>query len=304
MDLWRLRVFCSVVSTGGFSAAAKELRLTQPSVSAHIKELESHFNCRLIDRVNRQAKPTRAGEILYRSARKLIREYEKTETALSEYHGRFEGRLLIGGSNIPGEYILPAQLGAFRKAYPNVTVSVLIKNTLDIVQQVLDDTIELGFVGATVKEPGISQEPCYSDELKLVVPAGSTWVKGDAIELQELEMIPFITRFPGSGTMKTFLERIRQNGFDGRQLQIVAELGSNTAVIQGIRNGLGASVLSSLAVRDELAKGTLRAIRLEGVALQRSFFLTCRNNRSLTPLAARFIDFLKHDSREFPWAIP
>lgn len=293
MDLWRLKVFCKVISTGGFSSAARELRLTQPSVSSHVKELESHFNCKLIDRINKQAKPTKAGEILYRASRRLIKEYEKIETTLSEYHGRYKGLLSIGGSNIPGEYILPSMLGSFRQAYPEVVISLLVRNTEDIIEQIIDDVIELGFVGAAVNDSRIFQEACFSDEMCLIVPAGNDWYDKDEIDLADLNTVPFISRKQGSGTMKTFRERVKKQGFDFRQISVVAELGSTTAVIQGIKNNLGASVLSTIAVRDELSSGILKSVRIKGVDLKRSFYLTCMKNRSQTPLAKLFTNFMK-----------
>lgn len=293
MDLWRLEVFCSVISTGGFSTAARELRLTQPSVSSHIKELESHFNCKLIDRVNKQAKPTNAGKILYRAALRLLREYDKVETTLAEYHGAYKGHLSIGGSNIPGEYILPGLFSDFRSDYPEVLVTLLIRNSADIVNLILDDTIELGFVGAAVKDNRILQEPCFADELCLVTADDSLWNGADEIELADLDNIPFISRLQGSGTLKTFRERVKQQGFDFRQLNTVAELGSTTAVIQGIKSGLGSSVLSTIAVSEELSSGSLKAVRIRGVDLQRHFYLTFQKNRSLSPLANLFAEFIR-----------
>ncbi len=295
MDLWRLRVFCSVVGSGGFSSAARELRLTQPSVSSHIKELESHFNCRLIDRINKQAKPTRAGEILYRSALKLLKDYDKLETVLSEYHGHYKGQLSIGGSNIPGEFILPAVFGGFRKDYPDIVISLLIGNTEGIVNQILDDAIEVGFVGAAVKDARISQEPCFEDELCLVLPAENSWCDSDEIELADLKDFPIISRRQGSGTLKTFQDRIKQQGFDFKQLNVVAELGSTTAVIQGIKNGLGASVLSSIAARDELSTGSLKAVCIKDIDLHRRFYMTYQKNRSLTPLAKLFMGYIREN---------
>lgn len=295
MDLWRLKVFCSVIDAGGFSRAAKDLGLTQPSVSSHIKELESQFDCRLVDRVSRQAQPTKAGEILYRSARKLLKDYEKLKTALAEYHGHYSGPLSIGASNIPGEYILPSKLSPFQERYPDIVISLLIRNSENIIEQILDGGIELGFVGTTVREPRICQEPFFEDDMCLILPVDNPWCDCGEIDPDDLRNIPFISRMPGSGTLKTFQERIRQQGFDIQQLKTVAELGSTTAVIQGIKNGLGGSVLSTIAVRDELAAGLLKAVRIRGVDLQRHFYLTYQKNRSLTPLARLFIDYIREN---------
>ena len=96
MDLWQLNIFCKVVELKSFSEAGKIIHLSQPTISSHIKDLEDHFDCRLIDRLARAAEPTKAGEILYRYASRLIHLKDEAEAALAEYHGKIQGRLIIG----------------------------------------------------------------------------------------------------------------------------------------------------------------------------------------------------------------
>ena len=93
MDLWHLKIFQKVVELKGFSKAAKTVHLTQPTVSTHIKELENHFNCRLIDRIGKEAHPTKAGELLFNKAEKLISLFEKTQAEMAEFMGKISGRL-------------------------------------------------------------------------------------------------------------------------------------------------------------------------------------------------------------------
>ncbi len=87
MDLWQLNVFCKVVELKSFSKAGKTILLSQPTVSSHIKDLEDHFGCRLIDRLSKEAVPTKAGKLLYTYARRLIALRDETETALAEFQG-------------------------------------------------------------------------------------------------------------------------------------------------------------------------------------------------------------------------
>ncbi len=107
MDLWQLHVFCKVVELRSFSRAGEMINLSQPTVSSHIKYLEEHFGCRLIDRLSREALPTKAGELLYTYARELITLRDEAETALAEFHGKIRGNLVIGGSTIPGCIFFP-----------------------------------------------------------------------------------------------------------------------------------------------------------------------------------------------------
>ena len=95
MDLWQLNIFCKVVELEGFSKAGKAVHLSQPTISSHIKDLEDHFECRLIDRLGKKAAPTKAGELLYNYARRLIALRDETENAMAEFHGKIKGRLVI-----------------------------------------------------------------------------------------------------------------------------------------------------------------------------------------------------------------
>ena len=111
MDLWQLHIFTKVVELKSFSKAGAAIHLSQPTVSSHIKDLEDHFECRLIDRLGKEALPTKAGTLLYGYARKLLSLKGETETALAQFKGKTRGHLVVGGSTIPGGYILPLIIG-------------------------------------------------------------------------------------------------------------------------------------------------------------------------------------------------
>ena len=108
----------------------------------------------------------------------------------------------------------------------------------------------------------------------------------------ELETQPFIFREEGSGTRMAMGRALRDCGFDPARLAVVAEMGSTEAVLQGIKAGLGLSILSSLAVADDLRKGTLTSVALENPRIQRPFYLAQRKNRQLSPLALAFRRYL------------
>ena len=106
MDLWQLLIFCKVVEFKSFSKAGRAVHLSQPTVSSHIKDLEDHFDCRLIDRLAKEALPTKAGLLLYRYARRLISLRDETESAMAAFKGKVKGSLNLGGSTIPGAFVL------------------------------------------------------------------------------------------------------------------------------------------------------------------------------------------------------
>ncbi len=295
MDLWQLNIFCKVVELKSFSLAGKTVHLSQPTVSSHIKDLEDHFGCRLIDRLAKEAVPTKAGEILYRYANRLMALKNEAETALAEFHGKIKGRLMVGGSTIPGVYILPKMIGAFIQRYPDVTVSLVNGDTEEINQHILEGYLELGVVGAVATDKRILQEKLLKDELRLVVPSGHKWKNRKTIRVEMLFKEPFISREMGSGTLISIQESLNKVGYNLNDLNIVSEMGSTEAVIQGIKSKVGLSILSPIAITEELRTGTLKALAVDGLNLKRNFFLSFSKHRTGSPLGRVFIQFLKDE---------
>lgn len=296
MDLWHLLVFCKVVELKSFSKAGDSVRLTQPTVSSHIRDLETHFNCRLIDRLAKEAVPTEAGRILYGYAVRLMALKDALETAMAQFQGAVKGRLVLGGSTIPGTYILPGIIGAFSAVYPQVKVSLAIGDTMKIIDEILSGTLSLGVVGAKVKDRRIFQEALFQDRLVLVVYPEHPWARKPRIELAALRTEPFLIREPGSGTRASLEESLMRKGIRIQDLNAVAEMGSTEAVRQGIKSRMGVSILSELAVQDDLRAKTLKTVAVDGLVLKRSVYLTRHRHRTPSPLVTAFARFLKEAS--------
>ena len=293
MDLWQLHIFCRVVECKSFSKAAEAVHLSQPTVSSHIKDLEDHYGCLLIDRLSKEAAPTQAGRLLYGYARRMLSLRAEAETALAQHQGRMRGHLSIGGSTIPGGYLLPRVIGKFKLEYPHIRPSLIIADTRRIVAGVVEGTIELGVVGAESRDKNILQERLVDDRLRLIVPADHPLSAFKKVSLDRLLELPFIVREQGSGTLTSIQERLRQRGRSVEELNTVAEMGSTEAVRQGIKDGIGVSILSTLAVSEDLESGALKALSVEGLVLTRGLYLTRHRQRSLSPLAGAFVEFLK-----------
>ncbi|MFO8086075.1 MAG: selenium metabolism-associated LysR family transcriptional regulator [Desulfobacterales bacterium] len=304
MDLWQLNIFCKVVEHKSFSLAGKAVHLSQPTVSSHIKDLEDHFGCRLIDRLAKEAVPTKEGEILYRYAIRLLGLKNEAETALAEFHGKIKGRLAVGGSTIPGVYIIPKMIGAFIQRYPEVTISLVNGDSGDIISYIAEGSLELGIVGAVANDKRIVQEKLIQDELRLVMPSDHKWADKKSIKPQLLMEEPFICREAGSGTLISIRESLGKIGYGLGDLNIVAEMGSTEAVIQGIKSKLGLSIISPVSITEELRVGTLKALTLEGLSMKRNFFLSFHKYRSRSPLSQVFIQFLKDECNESFLGLP
>jgi DNA-binding transcriptional LysR family regulator len=292
MDLWQLHIFCKVVDLKSFSRAGKAVHLSQPTVSSHIKDLEDHFDCRLVDRLAKEALPTKAGRLLYRYAKRMISLRDEAESAMAEFKGKIRGSLDLGGSTIPGAFVLPAIIGAFTQRFPEVNVSLSIADTQQIIETILAGELELGVVGAISAHAAILQTHLLDDELCLAVPAGHPWSDQKRVTPEQLFSEPFILREHGSGTLKSIQDSFSEAGLSINDLKVVARIGSTEAIRQGIKSGMGVSILSAIAVSDDVTAGNLVTLTIDGLNLKRAFYLTRHRHRSLSPLGQTFIDFV------------
>jgi DNA-binding transcriptional LysR family regulator len=284
-DLRQLEVFVKVLELGSFSKAGEAVHLAQASVSERIATLEDMVGAKLLDRMGRTVAPTKAGELLYQHAHRLL---EMKKTACFEM-----------GSTIPGEYILPRVIGRFSKEYPLITVTLTVADSEEIERQVLDGEFELGVIGRKSSNKNLASHELWEDELVLALPSTHRWAGKKEILIQEVVQEPFISRELGSGTLKSmepYLQRAGLKGMDS--LKVVARLGTSTAVKEGIKAGLGVSILSAIALDTELKAGVLKALRLKGIPMFRHFYLIRDKRRTASPIARSLINFLIAASKQ------
>lgn len=292
MDLHQIDIFCTLIRLRSFSRTAEALYLTQPTVSGHIKNLETELGVKLVDRLGKRVVPTEEGEVLYRHGLKLLEQRDLARQEIERLSGKVSGELKIGGSTIPGAYILPALIGKFRKKNPTVSVQLIIEDTARITEAVLDGGLCIGVVGAKVQDPRIETHAYLKDELVIAVPAGHPWARKKSVPPQALATEPFILREQGSGTLRIMEERLEKAGHSLGELNVVARVGSSDAVRQAVKAGLGVSILSIRALRDDIEAGKLAAVRIAGVKMERSFSVILLKGRSRSPLCKEFLDFL------------
>ncbi len=298
MDIHRLEVFCRVIELRSFTKAADAVFLTQPTVSEHIRALEEALGEKLLDRLGREVLPTPAGKILYKYARDIIRLRNEAVQAIDRYRGTLSGHLVIGASTIPGTYLLPRLIGSFKALYSAIQITLRISGSAEVVDRIIDGSLEAGVVGARFDDRRIALEEVCSDELVLAVYPEHPWEQNKIINLEELASQPVILRERGSGTRRAMTQVLESHGFSPSQFQVVAEMGSTEAVRQGIKAHIGASILSSHAVAEDIERGTLVRVAIKDVSIHRSFYLVQRKNRKLSPLCVAFLKHLRARSKQ------
>ncbi len=292
MDMRKLDAFCKVVELKSFTRTAEAMLLSQPTVSEHIRSLERELDLKLVDRLGREVKPTPAGRLLYGYAQKILQLQEEAVQAIEQFSGRLSGRIRIGCGTIPGTYIMPELIGRFRREHPSIRATLRITSSRIIAGMVLSGDHELGVVGAKWNENGLSWTRMFSDELILAVHPQHPWARKKAVSLDEIVREPFIMREPESGTRRVFAQILEKSGFKEKQLQEVAEIGSTAAIKEAVKEGIGISILSRRAIRDDVSCGRLAAVAVKDHTLGRPFYLIKRKNRELSPVVSVFLEYL------------
>ena len=292
MDLRQLEVFAKVVETRSFSRAAEALRLTQSTISEHVRLLEEEVGARLFDRLGRETVPTRAGDLLYGYAQRLLTLRAEAQQALQQFLGQISGGLTVGASTIPGEYVLPPLIGAFREKFPQVSIALQIADSRKIAEAVVEGRVELGVVGARPEQRTLQAVELMPDELVVVVPPGHAWFGRKLVTLEDLQPEPLIVREPGSGSRQALETALDEAGPGLGGLRVIAEMGSTSAIKQAVKAGVGLSIMSKRAVEEECRHGLLWCLTIKDLRFTRHFYIVTHTGRSRSPLCQAFLDFL------------
>ncbi|MEA3333560.1 MAG: selenium metabolism-associated LysR family transcriptional regulator [Pseudomonadota bacterium] len=296
IEMRQIQVFLAVSELLNFSRAAEKIHLTQPTVSGHLKTLEKYLKVQLVERGGKEVRLTPAGELFHPFAQRIFTLQERARREISLYTGAERGSLEIGGSNTPGQYILPKMIGLFTARHKQVKITLKIGDSNAIITQVADGKLELGLVGTPAPETEFISKRCLGDELILVANPKTALKLSNPIDFNELKKLPFIIREKGSGTRQVMQSALQKRGMESLDtLNLVAEMGSAEAIRQALKSDLGVAIVSSLSVAEDLGSGKLTKIMLPEESIQRYFYLIYNRDRRLSPLAEALSQFILQD---------
>lgn len=287
-----LEVFVVVAEKGSFSAAARSLRRSQPSVSERVARLEEKLGVQLFDRRRRGVSVTGAGRVVLDHARAILSRERALRDAVASLGSRIEGRLSIGASSIPSVHLLPGALARFLKLHPDLRPSVHSASSRQVIDRLLAGVDELALVGEKPELPQLEGRRLCEDELLLVLPVGHPLARRSTIRPADLIGQPLLLRETGSGTQGAMEGWFAEGEVELEDLSPVAKFGTSEAIRAAVVEGMGVAILSSLAVRSELAAGTLQAVALDGGRHRRFFWVVRERGRAFSPAAEAFFGFL------------
>ena len=293
MNLKQLEAFVQVSESGSFSKAAKELFLTQPTISAHISSLEKELNVRLFIRNTKEVSLSDDGKDLYRYA-KQITDLEK---AIEErfYMDSDDGKhfITIAASTIPAQYLLPKVLMCYRERYPKEQIKIMETDSSEEVTQVVDHMVDVGFTGTVLEKKHCKYIPFYKDELAVITPDTPEYrilKEQNRDDIDWIKRKPLILREEGSGTRKEAEKQLKNAGISMEDLDIVASIANQETIKKSVKQGMGITVLSRLAAEDE---DGLLIFPIPGADEGRDINLVYNKNYQMTRSADRFIRIVK-----------
>ena len=292
MELKQLESFVAVVVYKSFTEAAKQLYISQPTISTHIQALEKELETKLIVRTTKSIELTKRGAELYECAVKML---DLRDGLLEKWRSWDEKIIRLGVSTIPSAYILPEFLPKFCKEYPEVFFQSIQSDSKGIIEGVLDGRMDVGLVGMEWEEEVLACIPFYEDELVVITPVTEHFLalRKKEVPLEELFREPMILREKGSGTKKAADLFLEKQGISKDSLKVAAYMNDPEAIKNSVAAGLGISIVSKKAAENMIREKRLLAFEFSRYTSGRKFYIIYRKDDVLKPFISTFINYIQ-----------
>lgn len=296
MTLRHLRIFVAVCTYGSITKAAAHLHMAQPSVSLAISELEQYYHITLFDRISRKLYITADGKRFLTYATHITSMFEEMEAEIHDWKGQEE--LHIGSSITIANTLLCNCLNAYQKSYNRQNVQVTICNSSNLEDMVLKNKLDIALIEGVPHHPDLLKEPFFQDELVVLCARNHPLTQKKDIHLQDILSFPFLLREKGSGT-RDILDSIMQ--IHNVSLHPIWESASTQALVKGVQNDFGLSILPYHMVKQELDAGMIIRLDIQDLSLQREYYIIYHKNKYHNVSMTDFIRTCKevpHNSRK------
>jgi DNA-binding transcriptional LysR family regulator len=290
VDFDQLATFLEVVKQGNFSRAGEKVFRSQSAVSAQIRQLEQDYGTRLLDRSGKRVTLTPAGTVLFEYARRLLALRGESLRAVAEQQKTPRGVLAIGANEATCLYVLPQTFTEYQRRYPAVQISIYRNFSHKIGERLQNGLIDLGVVTMPVKLCSVVMTRIFHDRVVLMTSPDHPLAQRESVSVEAMAEYPMI--FPRTGSTRKTMDRIFRPYRD--KLRIAMELSSVAVIKAFTASGMGISLISESFAEQERRAGTLRLIPISGVSLSRELALVYRQDRTLPPAAAAFVELVQN----------
>lgn len=291
LDAHQLNVFLTAANTLNFTAAARQLHMSQPSVSQHIQALEAHFDMPLFIRSGRHLQLSAAGETLQPLAREMVGLSHRIEETMESLKGEIFGHLLVGCSTTVGKYVLPFLLAEFMRRHPKVEASCFVTPRKVAIEMLCEGGVHLALASARDFCRDVEYHRLITDPVILIAPLNHSWAGRNQIGVDELLEADFILREKGSGTRAVMEEGLQDLGLSVDELRTVLTLGNSEAIALAVQEGIGVGFVSRMVVA-RLVKDNVARVKVQGLEMNQEIHIGRYLARPATRSQSAFWDFL------------
>jgi LysR family transcriptional regulator, transcriptional activator of the cysJI operon len=290
----RLRAFAAFARQRSFSAAAAELRISQPAISKHIAELEAALGLKLVERTRRDGLLTKAGDFVANHVLRAESLLVQAGLGATQFRESGSGTVAVVASSLTGGYLLPEIIADFQHSNPNVRVTLQVATAERAVKLLRLHRAELGFIAGVVTAPEIETEPLFEYDIVIV---GKPGLVPRSLSRDSFEKVTWISGEEGSATRTSSDAGLAQLGIAPRRR---LELPSNEAVIHALKRGYGIAAISRYVVTSELRTRSLVAVRVRGWNVRNVVSVLRVQDARLTPFANLFETYARVRLAEIP----
>jgi DNA-binding transcriptional LysR family regulator len=288
ITLRHLRTFEAVARHHSISRAASELHLTQPAVSMQMKQLEEQIGLPLVEQIGKRMFLTEAGQELRGHARDIASRMVDLNAAMDQFRGLERGLLRLAVVST-ANYFLPELIAEFSASHPGVRVSLKVANREFVLSALADNSTDLAITGLPPDSVDVVAQNFMGNPLVVIAAPHHPLAGQASIPLQRLADETLVVREPGSGTRAAMERHFAEHGLVYRA---GCELGTNEAIKQAVRAGLGLAVVSAQTIELELATRCLAVLPVEGFPIVRQWYVVHRSGKRLSAAARTFRDLL------------
>ncbi len=273
IDLQKIETFLCAAEKLSISEAAKQLHLSQPTVSHQIKLLEQELGNTLFIRSNTGLQLTEAGRLLLPWARRLLHDTNDLKDMMSSLSDDIAGELRISCSTTAGKYILPQLAARFCLRFPGIKTRILACGPEHAALNLLEGEAHIGVVSSEVRDASLESQKFFRDTITLIVSSNHRWASRSSIDPGELLGEPIILREETSGTRRVMLTELARHDISLDDLKVFMEVGNAEAIVGTVAAGYGVSFVSTMAVSLLREQGKIVELPVDGMTLQRTIYM-------------------------------
>jgi DNA-binding transcriptional LysR family regulator len=294
MEFSQLEFFVTVVEEGSFSKAAERVYRTQPAVSIAIRRLEEEIDAPLFERSQKTTVLTEAGELVYDYAKRILSLRDQALDVVSELKSLKRGRVRIGANESTSLYLLPHLILDYRARYPNVKVEIFRQPSENLPREVLDRNVDFAVLAFDPVDSDLESFPVLRDELVLIMHPQHAMAGLPSVPVEDLGNEAFLAHNVKTGSRHKVTETFAQHH---TPLNITLELATIETIKRFVQLKIGLAFVPRMCVAEELQRGSLVSVPVEGLTYVRTLWVTHRRGMTFSHAAAAFLEVLRQHAR-------